>query len=178
MTRDGRNTLIESLAHQEGVRTRDRATTRAVAGSGTGDSPEGDTDEGVVAQLAGRSIVADTAPAPQNTYKIRALDGTLVALHVRIQSPGRKKRFVWQQPDGSRGLNGRSVSELPLYGTEQLPDLKSGRLVVVTEGEKAAGALRVRDIPAVGTVTGAAGCPSADVLATARQFRRRGVARC
>ena len=83
---------------------------------------------------------------------------------------GRKKRFVWQQPDGSSGLNGRSVSELPLYGTEQLPGLKSGRLVVVIEGEKAAGALRVRDIPAVGTVTGAAGCPSAEVLATLDSF--------
>ena len=46
MTRDGRTTLIESLAHQEGVRSRDPATTRAVAGSGTGDSSKGDTDEG------------------------------------------------------------------------------------------------------------------------------------
>ena len=104
------------------------------------------------AQTAGRSIVADTAHAPQNIYEICAYDGTPVALHVRIQSPGQKKRFVWQQPDGSSGLADRSVSELPLYGTEQLPDLKSGRLVVVTEGEKAADALRVRDIPAVGTV--------------------------
>ena len=42
MTCDARDTLIDSLANQEGVRTRDRATTRAVAGSGTGDSPEGD----------------------------------------------------------------------------------------------------------------------------------------
>ena len=125
MTRDGRDTLIESLSHQEGVR---------------------------------------------NTYKICAYDGTLVALHVRIQSPGQKKRFVWQQPDGSSGLHVRSVSELPLYGTERLPGLKSGRLVVVTEGEKAADALRRRDIPAVGTVTGAAGCPSADVLATLDRF--------
>ena len=170
MTRDGRNTLIESLAHQEGVRSRDPATTRAVAGSGTGDSPKGDTDEGAAAQTAGRSIVADTAHAPQNIYEICAYDGTPVALHVRIQSPGQKKRFVWQQPDGSSGLADRSVSELPLYGTEQLPGLKSGRLVVVTEGEKAADALRVRDIPAVGTVTGAAGCPSADVLATLDRF--------
>ena len=125
MTRDGRDTLIESLSHQEGVR---------------------------------------------NTYKICAYDGTLVALHVRIQSPGQKKRFVWQQPDGSSGLHVRSVSELPLYGTERLPGLKSGRLVVVTEGEKAADALRRRDIPAVGTVTGAAGCPSDDVLATLDRF--------
>ena len=91
MTRDGRNTLIESLAHQEGVRSRDPATTRAVAGSGTGDSPKGDTDEGAAAQAAGRSIVADTAHAPQHIYEICAYDGTLVALHVRIQSPGRKK---------------------------------------------------------------------------------------
>ena len=82
----------------------------------------------------------------------------------------KKKRFVWQQPDGSSGLADRSVSELPLYGTEQLPDLKSGRLVVVTEGEKAADALRVLGIPAVGTVTGAAGCPSDDVLATLDSF--------
>ena len=122
------------------------------------------------AQTAGRSIVADTAHAPQNIYEICADDGTPVALHVRIQSPGQKKRFVWQQPDGSSGLADRSVSELPLYGTEQLPDLKSGRLVVVTEGEKAADALRMRDIPAVGTVTGAAGCPSDDVLATLDSF--------
>ena len=137
MTRDGRDTLIKSLAHQEGVR---------------------------------------------NTYEICADDGALVALHVRIQSPGQKKRFVWQQPDGSSGLHVRSVSELPLYGTEQLPeqlpDLKSGRLVVVTEGEKAADALRALHIPAVGTVTGAAGCPSDDVLAALDRFRRRGVARC
>ena len=129
MTRDGRDTLIKSLAHQEGVR---------------------------------------------NTYEICADDGALVALHVRIQSPGQKKRFVWQQPDGSSGLHVRSVSELPLYGTEQLPeqlpDLKSGRLVVVTEGEKAADALRALHIPAVGTVTGAAGCPSDDVLATLDSF--------
>ena len=76
------------------------------------------------AQTAGRSIVADTAHAPQNIYEICADDGTPVALHVRIQSPGQKKRFVWQQPDGSSGLADRSVSELPLYGTEQLPDLQ------------------------------------------------------
>ena len=82
MTRDGRDTLIESLAHQEGVR---------------------------------------------NTYKICADDGTLVALHVRIQSPGQKKRFVWQQPDGSSGLNGRPVVELPLYGTERIPTFPAGR---------------------------------------------------
>ena len=124
MTRDGRDTLIESLAHQEGVR---------------------------------------------NTYKIRAQDGTLVAQHVRIQSSGQKKRFVWQRPDGSSGLS-RSVSELPLYGTEHLPGFESGRLVVVTEGEKAADALSGRDIPAVGTVTGAAGCPSDEVLATLDRF--------
>ena len=124
MIRDDRDTLIEPLAHQEGVR---------------------------------------------KTYRICADDGAPVALHVRIQSPGQKKRFVWQQPDGSSGLS-RSVSELPLYGTEQFPDLKSGRLVVVTEGEKAADALRRRDIPAVGTVTGATGCPSDDVLATLDRF--------
>ena len=76
---------------------------------------------------------------------------------------------MWQQPDGSSGLS-RSVSELPLYGTEQFPDLKSGSLVVVTEGEKAADALRRRDIPAVGTVAGATGCPSDDVLATLDRF--------
>ena len=92
-----------------------------------------------------------------------------MALHIRIQCPGSKKRFVWQQPDGSSGLS-RSVSELPLYGTEQLPGLESGKLVVVTEGEKAADALSGRDIPAVGTVTGAAGRPSDDVLATLDRF--------
>ena len=42
------------------------------------------------AQTAGRSIVADTAHAPQNIYEICAYDGTPVARHVRIQSPGQK----------------------------------------------------------------------------------------
>ena len=125
MTRDGRDTLIESLAHQEGVR---------------------------------------------NTYKICAYDGTLVALHVRIQSPSQKKRFVWQQPGGSSGLHGRPVSELPLYRTERIPTYTPGSLVVIAEGEKDTDALLTRGFRALGSVTGSATCHADPVLATLAGF--------
>ncbi|MBI2890776.1 MAG: hypothetical protein HYY13_08320, partial [Nitrospirae bacterium] len=51
---------------------------------------------------------------------------------------------------------------LPLYGTERLRDV-SGPIVLV-EGEKAADALNAAGVRAVGSVTGASGTPTDEVL--------------
>ena len=115
----------------------------------------------------GRSTMTTAARV---VYEIRDRGGTLVARHVRSQRPDGRKTFFWQRSNGSSGLGGVAVVDLPLYGSERLVPLKAGALIVVTEGEKAADALLALDIPAVGTVTGAAGCPSDEVLATLDRF--------
>ncbi|MHB1025787.1 MAG: phage/plasmid primase, P4 family [Desulfobacteria bacterium] len=65
-------------------------------------------------------------------------------------------------PDGTKGLGGRKLETLRLYGIDQLPP--EAKEVILTEGEKATDALLVNGIPAVGTVTGASGTPVDDVL--------------
>ena len=123
----------------------------------------------------GRSTMTTAARV---VYEIRDRGGTLVARHVRSQRPDGRKTFFWQRSNGSSGLGGVAVVDLPLYGSERLVPLKAGALIVVTEGEKAADALLALDIPAVGTVTGAAGCPSDEVLATLDRFDVAVWARC
>lgn len=108
--------------------------------------------------------------------------------HVRLDFPDGTKRFLWRR-NGSAGLDGLRTADLPLYGTDRLASTEGGHLVaaalnggaefanpedrarwssrefvVIAEGEKAADALWRRGIPAVGTVTGAEGTPSRDVL--------------
>ena len=98
-------------------------------------------------------------------YQILDRSGTLVAIHQRKDNPDGAKDVLWRRPDGTAGLNGTPVESLPLYGIHRLDGWPEGESVVVTEGEKAADALTAIGIPAVGTVTGAATAPSADVLA-------------
>ena len=86
-------------------------------------------------------------------YRIRDASGTLVAIHCR-QDGSDGKRMWWEQPDGTPGLGGLSVADLPLYGIERL---NGSPTVILVEGEKAAEALLAIGIQAVGTVTGAAG---------------------
>ena len=99
-------------------------------------------------------------------WRILDIRGTHIATHVRIEPGrnGRAKDFAWRMPDGTPGLGGLSIKQLPLYGVERLPEDLS-TVVVVVEGEKAADALLARGIPAVGTVTGASSCPSVESLA-------------
>lgn len=106
---------------------------------------------------------------PPTRWVIRNLKGEPQAVHVRIDTPDGKK--IWfEQPDGKKGLDGRSKSSLPLYGSERLASLPDGSQVVVTEGEKAADALHAIGIAAVGTVTGAASAPAPEVLESLRGF--------
>ena len=69
-------------------------------------------------------------------YQVRDLDGHLIAVHVRWDGPKGKKMW-WEQPDGTKELNGMPVSELPLFGSEDLAELPDGAQIVVTEGESA-----------------------------------------
>lgn len=94
-------------------------------------------------------------------YEDRDITGMLVDIHERIAAPDGGKRYIWRQPDGTLGLNGTPVGDLPLYGIHR--DVP--RSVVVTEGEKCAEALWSINVPAVGTVTGAAATPSRKALA-------------
>jgi hypothetical protein len=93
-------------------------------------------------------------------FEVRDASGALVAVHERDDS-GTDKRFYWRQPGGTLGLAGVPASDLPLYGIDRL----TSHTVVVAEGEKATDALLAAGVPAVGTVTGASGTPSARVLA-------------
>src|SRR5439155_135891 len=100
----------------------------------------------------------------ERVWPLRDAAGAVVAEHVRVDRPG-GKRMWWRRPDGRRGLGGLRTSDLPLYGSERLADVDAAALVVVAEGEHATDALLARGIvPAVGTVTGASGTPTDDVL--------------
>jgi RecA-family ATPase len=108
----------------------------------------------------------DSGRARRTVYPVCDTDGTLVAEHVREDTPT-GKRMWWRLPNASRaGLGGRRVETLPLYRTETLADLADDSLVVLVEGEKCTDALAARAIPAIGTVTGAHGTPCEDALRT------------
>jgi hypothetical protein len=99
----------------------------------------------------------------ETRYKVRNVEGQIVAVHVRKDGPAGKKMW-WEQPDGTSGLKGLPVSALPLYGSEDLDALPDGTRVTVTEGESARDALHAKGIPTVGTVTGAGETPGNDSL--------------
>jgi putative DNA primase/helicase len=94
-------------------------------------------------------------------YESRDASGILLAVHVREDHPDGKKIW-WELPDGTKGLGGRKLETLPLYGIHKLSADAKG--VVIAEGEKATDALLSNGIPAVGTVTGASGTPGDDAL--------------
>lgn len=96
-------------------------------------------------------------------YELRDPEGNVVAYHGRRDFADGSKNFWWQSPDGKAKLSVKSA-ELPLYGCEHLAAVEPDAPVVVVEGEKAQEALHRLGITAVGTVTGAAVTPSADVL--------------
>jgi putative DNA primase/helicase len=99
-------------------------------------------------------------------YQIRAIDGSLVTTHVRIDYNDGSKTYRWKTGE-SWTLNGAPSSTLPLYGSEYLPKTP-GRIVVVTEGEKAAAAARNLKLFGLGTVGGASSLPTTEVLESLR----------
>jgi AAA domain len=100
--------------------------------------------------------------APQTTrYESRDNAGAVVAVHVREDHPD-GKRMWWEQPDGTKGLKGRKLETLQLYGIDKLSG--DATEIILTEGEKATDALLSNGIAALGTVTGANGTPGDDAL--------------
>lgn len=110
---------------------------------------------------------------PQNAtrYEIKDTEGKLIALHIREDKPDGSKDVRWSQQDGTPGLNGTKLADLPLYGSEDLADYGPDELVVVAEGEKARDFLAGIGIPSLGTVTGASGTPSEAALEVLRGRR-------
>jgi len=99
--------------------------------------------------------------APQNRdFNIRNENGRHVATHHKKVSPEGKKTFRWSVPGKGAGLHGQKVAALPLYGAHLVKDWPEDEPVVGCEGEMAADALLAVGLKAVGTVTGAGGCPS------------------
>jgi len=113
-------------------------------------------------RAAARRVVAET------DYRACDEHGTLQAIHRRRDYSDGTKDVVWFGPDGrTKGLNGRKLATLPLYGSERLA-ARPGEPVILCEGEKAAQALIDAGHLAVGTVTGASGTPDAAALAVLR----------
>ena len=120
--------------------------------------------------LGAGGMRADTECVPPIRYQVCAQDGTVHAIHIRIDLAKGKKKFTWELPDGTKDLAGRPVKTLPLYRSETLRALKPGAVVIVTEGEKAADALAALEFDAVGTVTGSSAIPNDAVLRTLDGF--------
>ena len=112
-----------------------------------------------------------SAAKPSAVWRINNAEGETQALHVRFERPEGKK-CRWRLPGASGwGLNGRKVSTLPLYGSENVAEWsKDTNVVVVVEGEKAADALLEAGLWALGTVTGAGGTPDAEALRVLEGF--------
>jgi hypothetical protein len=89
-------------------------------------------------------------------------DGRPLFVHCREYFDDGDKQIWWEQPDGTRGLGGAKVVDLPLYGVHELAGPGGfPSEVVVVEGEPARDALAGLGIPAVATVCGAKTTPSA-----------------
>lgn len=104
----------------------------------------------------------------EHTYVVCSPHGDVIAEHKRVDAidkDGQPQKKVWWRRNGRNGLNGMPVTELPLYKVETLPEAEPFPDVIITEGEKACDALVARGFTAVGTVTGAAQCPSRESLA-------------
>lgn len=108
----------------------------------------------------------------RTVFQVRDMLGETIAEHVRVEWPGGKKRMYWQVPgcDSREGLMGLSTPDLPLYGTERVPEIQIGETVLFCEGERATEACWALGFDAVGTVTGAGSLPGEDALAVLLGF--------
>ena len=84
-------------------------------------------------------------------HPLRDRSGALVAVHRRRDGDD-GKTFDWLRPDGSSGLNGTRVLDLPLFGIHHAHEWPDSETVVLVEGEKAALALIECGVAAVGTL--------------------------
>lgn len=116
----------------------------------------------------------DAFPKPiregkRRQFPLRDHTGRVTAIHHRDDTNEEKKGMWWTTPNGEKGLGGLKGDSLPLWGAEAVSSVDNETPIVVCEGEKSAFALTYRGIPAVGTVTGAAGTPSPDSLSVLKE---------
>lgn len=116
------------------------------------------------APRSARNTKAPGRGAAVTRHEIRDARGDLVAIHQRRPQADGDKVMTWHRPDGTPGLNGTAVADLPLFGAHLVALWPPTEPIIVTEGEKAAAALQAAELPALGTVTGAASTPSIDAL--------------
>ena len=90
--------------------------------------------------------------------------------HVRRDYSDGNKGLTWRRLDGSIGLGGTPLVDLPLYLPPFGPEALPGSVVVITEGEKSADSVATLGFAAVGTTTGAKSCPSAKSFSVLRGF--------
>ncbi len=104
---------------------------------------------------------------PSKTWQIRDHGGSLWAVHARFDPPDDKKVVLWWRND-RWSLEGLSLKDLPLWGSESLQEASISAPVYLTEGEKAAEALRGAGVPTVATVTGSSSAPELQALEVLR----------
>lgn len=104
----------------------------------------------------------------RTAYRIWDHKGKKIATHHRRDNSSEDKTVWWTDANGKPGLGDRKGESLPLYGASAISRLPHGTHVVLCEGEKATDALTQHNIPAAGTVTGAAGTPCDESLAVLR----------
>lgn len=88
-----------------------------------------------------------------------ARSGRPASIHCREDLGRDNKRVWWVDEDGTPGLGEHRLDDLYHGPSPPLP-----RRVVITEGEKAADAVRAAGLEAVGTVCGAAATPGEAVV--------------
>jgi len=91
-------------------------------------------------------------------WQIKDFDGNVKGTHIRKELPNGEKRFIWVDH------NGVSSKDMPLYGSELIPQFSKYDPVYVTEGAGKCDVLRTLGVQVVATVTGAAAVPSKQVL--------------
>ena len=115
------------------------------------------------AQRPGKAPRTQARVVQETIYAVRDAAGSLVGEHVRRDLDTGEKVFTWRR-NGQPGLGGLKVADLPLYGAHELAAIGPRTTIVLVEGEKTRDALAQRGVCAVGTVTGASGTPSDEVL--------------
>src|SRR5215217_517205 len=110
-------------------------------------------------------------PGKPTVYKVRDATGRLIAKHVRIDKPDGKKKVWWERPDGTSGLNGTRLGDLPLYNSQLVKGWDPDNMIVLAEGEKACEALHYAGLNTLGTVCGAGATPGPEVLEVLRDRR-------
>ena len=97
-------------------------------------------------------------------WLIKDVDGSVIGTHVRKELPNGEKRFIWIDH------NGVSSKDMPLYGSELIPQFDRSEPVYVTEGAGKCDELRKLGVQVVASVTGASTTPSRERLSVLDGF--------